>query len=129
VKPATGPEVRGRILVVDDEPLVARAVRRLLAGHEIVVASDGQEALEICARETFDVVLCDVMMPGLSGVEVYRRLSAADPAWTDRFVFVTGGAFAQGVAEALDATGIDRVSKPIDAARLRQVVAGRIRAH
>jgi len=120
---------RGRILVVDDEPLVARAVRRLLSDHDVVVASDGEEALEICARESFDVVLCDVMMPGISGVEVYERLRARDPAWAERFVFVTGGAFAQDIAEALDATGIDRVVKPIDGVRLRDVVAARIRAH
>jgi PAS domain S-box-containing protein len=105
-------EPRGRVLVVDD----------------VTVAVGGEEALEVCANETFDVVLCDVMMPGLSGVDVLERLRAADPAWAGRFVFVTGGAFSQVTADALERTGVPRVDKPVDPVRLAALVRDRVRA-
>lgn len=67
-----------RILVVDDEPLVRAALRRYLAalGHEIHEAETGERALQILAREIPDVVLLDIVMPGMSGYEVNSRMFA-----------------------------------------------------
>ncbi|HET9156078.1 MAG TPA: response regulator, partial [Myxococcaceae bacterium] len=59
---------RTRVLVVDDEPLVASAARRLLArAHEVHVAHNGQTALAMLEQGTFDAVLCDIMMPHMTG--------------------------------------------------------------
>jgi two-component system response regulator MprA len=70
---------RPKILVVDDEPAVRQALSRAFAleHYTVAVASDGGEALEALAGERFDAVVLDVMMPGVSGVEVCRRLRAS----------------------------------------------------
>ncbi len=119
-------EPRGRVLVVDDDAMVARTLKRMLRAHDVVVATSGEEALELCARGPFDVVLCDVMMPGLSGVDVLERLRAVDATWSERFVFVTGGAFSQETADALDGTGVPRVDKPVDPVRLAALIRERV---
>ena len=62
---------RGRILVVDDDPSVRRAMLRVLRNHDVTTACDGREALELIAAESWDVVLCDLMMPDVDGIEVF----------------------------------------------------------
>jgi PAS domain S-box-containing protein len=86
---------RGRILVVDDEPAVGRSIRRLLrTNHEVVVETDARAALaRIAAKENYDVVFCDVMMPTMTGADLYEAVLAIDPDVAKRFVFLTGGAF------------------------------------
>ncbi len=82
-----------RVLVVDDEAVVARATQRLLARrHRVSLATSGAAALELLQREPFDVVLCDLNMPDLSGMALWERL----PESTRKtFVFVTGGAYTE----------------------------------
>ncbi len=126
VEADAGPE-RARVLVVDDDVLVAKAMQRLLPGHHVHVARSGREALGLCERETFDLVVCDVMMPGVSGVEVFERLCARDRAWRDRFVFVTAGAFGAETLEALERTGVPTIAKPLDPTMLETIVRGKLR--
>jgi CheY-like chemotaxis protein len=113
-----------RVLVVDDQPPVARAVRRLL-GPEYVVAIelDALRALErLGAGEEFDVVLCDLRMPVLSGVEFLAHLEEQKPTMAMRLVFVTGGG-ADALAQSSAAVQRKPVlAKPFDAVALRQVV-------
>ena len=75
------------------------------------------------ADRAFDVILCDLMMPGMSGAEVHAWLAAQDAAAARRVVFVSGGAFLPGVAEYVEGSGNVLLEKPIDAARLRATVA------
>ena len=128
----TGPEQpgggkRGRVLVVDDEPLVRKAVDRVLSSrHGVTLAASAPEALALLdAGERFDVVLCDLMMPGMSGMELHRAVVAKHPDVANRFVFLTGGAFTPEAQSYLEGTGAARVSKPFDAQDLRALVAGR----
>jgi len=81
VKEATERATQGRVLVVDDEPSVASIVRRALewGGYEVTLCSGGLEALECYGPNRFDLVLLDVMMPDLDGVEVLRRIRTVDP--------------------------------------------------
>src|SRR4051812_24171686 len=85
---------RGRVLVVDDEPMVGSSIRRLLGrDHEVVVVQSGKEAVaRIAAGERYDVVLCDLLMPEMTGMDVHADLHARDPELARRMVFLSGGA-------------------------------------
>ncbi|WP_328700867.1 MASE1 domain-containing protein [Corallococcus silvisoli] len=85
---------RGRVLIVDDEPRLAQSMRLLLEpAHDVVTATRGEDALaRVAAGEAFDVVLCDLQMPGMDGIAVYRRLVEDAPALVARLVFISGGA-------------------------------------
>jgi PAS domain S-box-containing protein len=115
---------RGRVLVVDDEPGVGRVLQRLLREHEVEVAGGGRQALERLTRSPadFDVILCDVMMPDLTGRELYEAVRGRLPGLERRFVFVSGGAFTAGAREFLANIPNPTLEKPFDEARLRTVV-------
>lgn len=111
------PRVRARVLIIDDELSVAKGLKRMLLGHEVVIIRDGQEALERLAGDSdFDVILCDVMMPGLSGSELYARVTLEQPELKSRFVFMTGGAFTQYCRSFLETVGCPVLHKPFDPA-------------
>jgi CheY-like chemotaxis protein len=115
---------RARVLVVDDEVLVGRAIKRVLGRkHEVVTAIDGREALQLLeAGEAFDLVLCDLMMPGVSGVDLYERLKARSPEAAGRMVFLTGGAFTGAARQFLDSVPNRRLEKPFDTKALEALV-------
>jgi ligand-binding sensor domain-containing protein/signal transduction histidine kinase len=127
---AVGPEApRGRILVVDDEPLVLGAVRRALGPqHDIEGVSSARRALELLAgaEDRFDVVLCDLMMPEMTGMELYAEVRASHPGRARRFVFISGGAFTPGAREFLASTDCPLLEKPFDLPRLRELVQARV---
>lgn len=115
---------RRRILVIDDDPLVARAARRALeACYDIVVANSGDDGLAELAAASFDLVLCDLMMPGMGGHDVRRAAIQRDPALRERFVFVTGGTMSRSEEVALDECEVPTVHKPFGVATLREFVA------
>lgn len=111
VRPANG-----RILIVDDEPYIRRALRRVLSTrHEVEIARDGAQALEMLERDSvgFDVILCDVVMPGISGLDMVQVISERWPELRERVVFITGGVFS-AEAEALLQSGPNPVlRKPV----------------
>jgi PAS domain S-box-containing protein len=125
--PAPPAPSRGRLLIVDDEPLVGRALARLVASsHDVVVVTSGADALaRLEAGEPYDLVLCDLMMPGLSGMELEARVAQAVPALVGRLVYMTGGAFTPAARAFLEA-GRPFLEKPIDAAALRTLLAERL---
>ncbi len=81
-----------RILVVDDDALLSRAIERMLHPYAVTLAAGGGEALEEIAEDDFDVILCDIMMPEISGPEFYHRLATVRPELQERVLFMTGGA-------------------------------------
>ncbi len=103
-----------RILMIDDEDAVGRATRALLApSHDVVPISRGAEAIALLASDdAFDVVLCDLMMPEMSGMEVYERVRALAPHYVDRFVFMTGGAFTPEARAFVARIGRPTLTKP-----------------
>ena len=112
-----------RVLVVDDEALVAQSLRRILRGHEIVIANRGADAVEMLKEgPPFDVVLCDLMMPDVDGMEVFRRVQDEKPEAADRFVFMTGGAFSPGAQRFLAEVPNARLEKPFELRLVRSVV-------
>jgi CheY-like chemotaxis protein len=123
--PALHPAAPGvaEVLVVDDEPLLGRAVVRVLAPpHRVTLAGGGAEALALLASRRFDVVLCDLMMPGLSGMDLYERLVRTAPEVAHRMVFLTGGAYTEDARAFLARVPNARLDKPFEPTALRQVV-------
>jgi CheY-like chemotaxis protein/two-component sensor histidine kinase len=123
------PSQRGRVLVIDDEVALARTLSSaLVEEHDVVATSSGREALELLHKDDrFDVVLCDLMMPDVTGMDVYERVAKERPDLAARFVFVTGGAFTARAREFLDQVSSPRLEKPFDIPRLMDLIRARIR--
>ncbi len=117
---------KARVLVVDDEPMILRALGRVLQPHEVVTRSSVDEALPDVTSGKFDIVLCDLMMPGRTGMELYDIVQRERPELLPRLVFVTGGAFTKAAREFLAAIPNPTVSKPIDTAELSRVIHERL---
>jgi PAS domain S-box-containing protein len=123
--PRAGPSSpkRGRVLVVDDEVAVGAALGRVLQReHTVVVETDAREALARLAKEDFDVIFCDLMMPAMSGVEFYETLASSKPAAARRIVFMTGGAFTARSRTFLASVANISIAKPFDVETLRAVI-------
>jgi PAS domain S-box-containing protein len=118
---ARGP--RGRVLVVDDEAEVGDSIRRILGReHDVEVVARGTAALLLLEKSAYDVVLSDLLMPDMTGMELYDRLSQSLPAVLPRIVFMTGGAFSPGARAFLERVPNPRIDKPIATAELRRLV-------
>jgi CheY-like chemotaxis protein len=121
---------RGRVLVVDDEPMIATAIRRTLGlEHEVVLTSAAATALErISQGEEFDVILCDLMMPQMTGMDLYDELVRTAPRQADRMVFLSGGAFTAAARQFLEDVPNQHLEKPFDTRQLLALVNNRTRA-
>jgi CheY-like chemotaxis protein len=111
-----------RILVVDDEPLIARAIKRALAPYVVQIANDGEEALAALARNTFDAILCDLMMPRVSGADLYAHIEKNYPHLLNRIVFMTGGAFSDWSQRFLESVSCPVMEKPFRPLQLRECI-------
>lgn len=118
------PVRRGRVLAVDDDPLILGAIQRALEDrHEVLAVSRAEVALErITGGERFDVILCDLMMPRMSGEDLHRELERVAPGQARAMVFLTGGAFTLKAREFLDGAPNLRLEKPFDPAQLSSLV-------
>jgi CheY-like chemotaxis protein/nitrogen-specific signal transduction histidine kinase len=125
----SGPR-RGRVLVIDDEEAVGAVVRRILQReNDVTTVTRADDALVLLLQGArFDVVLCDMMMPEMSGPDFYRALESAHPQLLDSVVFVTGGAFTAKSREFLDQVANSRLEKPFDPQVLASLVRDRITA-
>jgi PAS domain S-box-containing protein len=115
-------ERRGeRVLIIDDEPLILAAIRRALSGeYEVTCLSDGREALaRFGAGERYDVILCDLMMPETTGMDLHAAIDGLAPGQGQRMIFVTGGAFTPRAREFLAQVSNPRIDKPVDFNNLR----------
>ena len=118
-----------RILIVDDNPLIRKALTRILRGHSVVEAAGADAARDLLVHDRqFDVILCDVMMPGLVGTDFHAWLCDFSPRLAERVVFVTGGAFTPKTAAYLAATERLYVPKPFEAEDIKSAVDTVLRA-
>jgi signal transduction histidine kinase/ActR/RegA family two-component response regulator len=113
-----------RVLVVEDEPTVARLIADVLEdeGMRVDVLLDGREALERAARESFDLIVCDMKMPGIDGQHFYRSLAQTHPALQDHFLFVTGDVLALQTQEFLERNRIPHLAKPFRVEELTECI-------
>ena len=119
-----------RVMVVDDDPLVARAMARALGeGPEVVIVTDPNLALaRLVGGELVDLILCDVMMPGLSGEAFQSVLAKVAPDLAAGIIFITGGAFTEGATDFLAKTKNRWVQKPVETSVLRELVHDALKA-
>ena len=122
--PAPAPR-RARLAIIDDEPMVGRALGRLLSlDHEVVVFERAREALDWIERgEPCDVVICDLMMPETTGMEVDAWLREHRPDLAARTIFLTGGAFTPAAIDFVRRAERPCLDKPIDLAALEREIA------
>jgi DNA-binding response OmpR family regulator len=106
------------ILVVDDEPQIRDLLKRFLSlrGYKVRVAADGQQALTMVEQEAPQLIVLDVYMPGINGVEVLRRLRGRK--FTGGVILLTGSQDDKLLQEALDLGSVDVMGKPVDLERL-----------
>ena len=113
------------ILVVDDDPIVTRMLSRVLSSHIVQVANSGLGALERLRQHSFDLILCDLTMPGMSGIELYQQIRASSEAVANRVVFMTGGAYTSEGHEFLARLPNSWLEKPFDLSALKAVARAR----
>ena len=113
-----------RVLIVDDEPLIVASLSRMLAPHASVVGETvAERALErILEAPELDVIVCDVTMPGMTGIDLHERVARERPERAERFVFITGGTYTARARAYLDRLPNPRFEKPFDVALLLEAI-------
>jgi two-component system NtrC family sensor kinase len=109
---------------VDDEPEIRRMLADLLAaeGHVVEQAANGREALERLREKPCDLVISDLVMPGLDGPGLYDELRRRDPRMAQRLLFITGDTLSGAARSFLERTGRPAIEKPFVPAEVRAVV-------
>jgi PAS domain S-box-containing protein len=122
------PPRRSKILMVDDEPVILTILNRALGGHhECVTTTRASEALErLQAGERFDVILCDLMMPGMDGRQLFDEITRLDADQASRVMFLSGGAYTPVLQAFLARVPNERIQKPFDVAALKAKVNARL---
>jgi PAS domain S-box-containing protein len=123
--PALPPsEARGRVLVIDDDPALLNAIGLVLGeDHEVEALTSARRALALLsAGERYDAIVCDVMMPEMSGADFHSALASVHPELATEVIFLTGGAFTLHAREFLDRVPNPRLDKPFDSNSLRALV-------
>ena len=122
--PGPPASARKRVLVIDDEAPVRRALRKALRSeHDVELVSCAPDALErILAGERYDLILCDLMMPEMTGIDLHEALRVRVPEVLPHIVFMTGGAFTDGAREFVERSMRTFVEKPVDAKRLLTMI-------
>jgi PAS domain S-box-containing protein len=125
--PGLEPDPSWRVLIVDDEAELAATLRDVLSDvRHVAIATNGEDAFALfdaaAAAAPYDVVLCDVMMPGMSGKDVYDRVAARWPELARRFIFMTGGATTAMLQEFLRTTDVPCLAKPFTTEELERAL-------
>ncbi len=131
INPAPAPHVvttKGRLMVVDDEEAIRVMLERaLLKEHQVVCAASGDAARGILQQDgAFDLILCDLMMPGISGMELHEWLVTHNPTLANKMVFLTGGVFTPSASEYLARVGNLKIEKPFDMYELKHLVMEKV---
>jgi CheY-like chemotaxis protein len=126
--PSTRPRRRrARVCVIDDEPMMCELIGALLAGeYEVAAFTDPRAALSALRTRSFDVVLCDLMMPELTGMDLYQQLQAERPELAQRFVFISGGAYTEPTRKFLAHTPRPQVRKPFHRQELLDAIEAQL---
>ncbi|MFO0980450.1 MAG: response regulator [Planctomycetota bacterium] len=113
------------VLVIDDEPVIVEILTALLEGdgHRVTTAANGRQACELLLKGSFDVVLCDVRMPEMSGPELYAWIRGQRPQYQGRVAFLTGDVLSQELTEFVRDTHVALIGKPFKLDQVRRCLA------
>ncbi len=127
----TEKQARARILVVDDEKVITELVKRVLdgEGYEVDTANNAAEALKMIEGGRYHLILLDVKMPGMDGVELYQRIKDIARSLARRVVFITGDVMGADTERFLSEARAARLDKPFSAEQLRMAVRSALRAN
>lgn len=113
-----------RILVIDDEPRISEGLALLLEGHSVDSAISGDVGLrKLADDQAYDLVLCDINMPGTTGVDVYAAVEQRWPLLARKFAFMTGGTFAPRARAFLESSSLPVLEKPFQSGRVEELLA------
>ena len=116
--------VSGRVLIIDDEVNILNALADILYDYTVTTAATARQAMTVIQKEpAFDAILCDLMMPEITGMAFHEWLMQNYPSLTDKIIFVTGGAFTPSAREFLTRIENQVLNKPFNLAQLKQAVA------
>ena len=128
-RPTNEQIVRGKLLIIDDEPAVLNVLARILRNHDVRAVADAQAALDLLdAGERFDLILTDLMMPTMSGMAFYEKVLVSHPEFARRVAFLTGGPCGSKFEAFLRTVPNRSIAKPCDAPVLRETVQRLLRA-
>jgi two-component system NtrC family sensor kinase len=115
---------KARILVVDDEQVVRDVVNRVLTGegHKVEAADNAADALKKIEGKTYNLVLVDIKIPGMNGVELYKRIQKIDKSLARRIIFITGDIMSADTEKFLSEAKVAHIDKPFDAEQLKREV-------
>jgi len=113
-----------KILVVDDEAAILTFLRRLLTdmGHNVETINNADTALERLKTERYSLILLDIKLPGMSGIELYQQIEKIAPALTRRVMFITGDIMEGTTHDFLEKAGVPHITKPIDIEELKKMM-------
>lgn len=105
-----------RVLVVDDEPLMGATLEVTLSDDYVVEVVSSVAAAEALLKQdsSYDLILCDLMMPGRTGMDLHRWVAETNPALVNRMIFMSGGAYTTEAHDFLERVGSRRIDKPFD---------------
>ncbi len=119
------PEREGvKVLVVDDEKAILTLLSHLLTEweYEVETVNNANDALDRLRSERYDLILMDIKMPVISGMELYRQIEAMDPALTQRVMFITGDVMGKTTGDFLGETGVPYITKPFHIEHLKNSI-------
>ena len=107
-----------KVLIIDDERSIRNTLKDILEfeGHEISLAADGKEGLELAAANNFDVIFCDIKMPGMDGVEVLEKMN--ENGVESSIVMISGHGTIDTAVECIKKGAFDFIQKPLDLNRI-----------
>lgn len=117
-----------RILIIEDDSILRENIKELLefAGHQIVTAEDGQNGFQIALVQKFDLILCDIIMPGLDGYQVLKKLSSNSRTQRIPFIFLTAKSSLQEIRRGMNLGADDYITKPFEEKDLLDTINSRL---
>ncbi len=123
-----GEAVKARILVVDDEPTIVQVLKRVLTdeGYEVKATGKAKEALGLIKGGKYALILLDIKLPDMSGIELYQRLDKTARSLTQRIIFITGDVLGTDTMDFFSRTGASYVTKPFDMEQLKKEIKSKL---